>query len=511
MKITGAREVMDEYMRDESKRTGFCDRIFFPEGERDVCRILSEDPQVPVTLQGARTGVTGGCVPDGGIAVNFERMNRVLDLTRNENGGGTITVQPGILLQTLRSFIRPHGLFFPPDPTETTASLGGMVACNSSGARSFRYGSIRNYVLALDVILPGGDKLQLSRGREKSRQNHFHLCTCSGKNIRGDLPDLTMPAVEKHTAGYYIRPDMDLIDLFIGAEGTLGIITSITLRLLPQKRHTWGGVMFLPDEDSALKLVRLLREEKPSTGKSSHSALSPEALEFFGADTLDLLRQAQHRGEILTEMEQLRPDACCAVYTEYAANDRQPLIEAFQYACDMLGSTGGDPYRTWAAINTYHMEKLHRFRHAAPECINQKISDRKKQYPAITKLGTDMSVPDRCLESVFSLYRDGLAKEKLQSAIFGHIGNNHLHVNVLPQNMDEFHRCKAMFEGWAKEIVAMGGSVSAEHGIGKIKVPLLQKLYTEKQLAAMADVKKCFDPQLVLNRGNVFPASALQG
>lgn len=496
LKSTSSKEIMDEYLRDESKRTGSSERIFFPKNEADVISILRDHPGMPVTVQGSRTGVTGGCVPDGGLTVNMEQMNQVLDFRRDEKAAA-ITVQPGVLLQTLRSFILPHKLFFPPDPTETTASLGGMVSCNSSGARSFRYGSIRDYVLALDLILPGGDKLHLERGSITAKEKRFTLSTCSGRRISGKLTDLQMPRVKKHTAGYYIRPDMDLIDLFIGAEGTLGIITSIKLKLVSAKKETWGSVIFLPDEASALALVKLVRQETPDS-------LSPEALEFFGSDTLHLLRQAQLTKTALTEMELIRQDACCAVYVEYACDQRASLIQAFEDTCHCIESVGGNPEQTWAAINAYHMEKLHLFRHAAPECINRKISEIKRTCPAITKLGTDMSVPDSRLEEVFSLYRSGLAEEGLTSAIFGHIGNNHFHVNVIPKNMDEFNRTKKLFSRWAEVVVAMDGTVSAEHGIGKLKTSLLKQLYSKEKLAEMAKIKSLFDPDWLLNRGNIF-------
>lgn len=498
MKIASSNEAFKEYLRDESRRTGSSQQIFFPETEKDIIGIFKKYPGTPATVQGARTGVTAGCVPEQGLTINLERMNRVLDFHPGPHGGN-ITVQPGIRLQTLRQYIASSGLFFPPDPTETTASLGGMVACNSSGARSFRYGSVRDYVLGLSLILPDGDKLYLNRGEHYAEGLTFRLTSCSGKILSGRLPQLAMPDVKKHTAGYYIRRNMDLLDLFIGAEGTLGIITSVKLKLILQKKHIWGAVIFLPDESCALELVKILRGEREDS-----PALSPEALEFFGCDTLSLLRKAQMAGACLTEMEQIPDAACCAVYAEYASNEKAALMQVFGEICDRIEDLGSDPYRTWAAINSHHMEKLHLFRHAAPEQINQKIAEIKKDYPSITKLGTDMSAPDCCLDKVFSLYRSGLKKEGLSSAVFGHIGNNHLHVNVIPKNMEEFYRTKTMFSQWAKEIVRMGGSISAEHGIGKIKTGLLKELYSQDQLDAMKEVKRVFDPGLILNQGNIF-------
>lgn len=498
MKTADDKGTMLEYMRDESRRSGNCEKIFFPTTEEEVISILKENPHTPVTFQGGRTGVTAGCVPDGGITVNLERMNRILTLTPREYGG-SIIVQPGVLLQTLRQHLRPCSLFFPPDPTETTASLGGMVSCNSSGARSFKYGSVRGYITALRIILPGGEKLHLKRGACLARGRHFSLTCESGKRISGVLPHLTMPAVKKHTAGYYIRPDMDMIDLFIGAEGTLGAVTSIELKLLPVKKETWGAVIFLPDEAAALRLVRILRGETdlPLT-------LEPEALEYFNSDTLRLLRRAQNSKEALCQMELLPAEDCCALYTEYASDDRESLKAAFEATCSAIESVGGDPFRTWAAINSRNMDKLHQFRHAAPECVNTRISEIKKDRPSVTKLGTDMSVPDHCLEEVMSLYNEGLAAGGFDSVIFGHIGSNHVHVNIIPRTEDEFHRGKELFGRWAKDVAAMGGTVCAEHGVGKIKTALLTELYAEEQLASMRDLKKIFDPGQLLNRGNIF-------
>lgn len=374
-----------------------------------------------------------------------------------------------------------------------------MVSCNSSGARSFKYGSVRGYITALRMVLPGGEKLHLKRGACLARDRHFSLTCESGKRISGVLPDITMPAVKKHTAGYYIRPDMDMLDLFIGAEGTLGVVTAVELKLLPVKKETWGAVIFLPNEAVALRLVRILRGETdlPLT-------LEPEALEYFNSDTLRLLRRAQNSKEALCQMELLPEGDYCALYTEYASDDRESLKAAFEETCSAMESVGGDPYRTWAAINSRNMDKLHQFRHAAPECVNTRISEIKKDCPSVTKLGTDMSVPDHCLEEVMSLYNEGLAAGGFDSVIFGHIGSNHVHVNIIPRTMDEFNRGKALFGRWAKDVAAMGGTVCAEHGVGKIKTALLSELYTEEQLASMRDLKKIFDPGQLLNRGNIF-------
>lgn len=503
MKRINTQIYMEEYLRDESKKTGSAQMIYFPEKEKEILEILQQHPTQPITMQGGRTGVTAGCVPSSGIVVNLERMNQVLAFEPSSENP-SITVQPGMRLQTLRQYLRPHGLFFAPDPTEPTASIGGMVSCNASGAHSFRHGSTRNHVTALDVILPSGDKLRLERGQHHARSNDFSVKTLSGKTLAGTLPEIFMPQVKKFTAGYYIKPGMDLIDLFIGAEGTLGIITSVQLRLLPVKKQTWGAVLFLSEEQTAVNLVKRLREmPEISESQPSSQYRLPDALEFFGRDTVSLLRQAQQGGHMLQGMEALRPDCGCALYIEYTADDRDMMMSLFQNLYDQLIAVGGDPGNTWAAMNGRGMERLHEFRHAAPEWINTIISQRKKEHPDLTKLGSDMSVPDDRLSDVMKLYRQDLKKGGFESAAFGHIGDNHIHVNLLPRNEEEYARGKQLFLRWADRIVAMGGSVSAEHGIGKLKTFLLKRQYDEDTLDAMKALKQIFDPAMRLNPGNI--------
>jgi D-lactate dehydrogenase (cytochrome) len=150
------------------------------------------------------------------------------------------------------------------------------------------------------------------------------------------------------------------------------------------------------------------------------------------------------------------------------------------------------------------MERMKKFRHAVPEAVNLTIDERRKTEPQITKLGTDLAVPDDCLERIIRLYRDGLSQAGLQSVMFGHIGNNHLHVNIIPANLEQYDAGKKLYLEWARAVVAMGGTVSAEHGIGKLKTEMLKIMYGEEGVREMLGVKRVFDPELRLNRGNLF-------
>ena len=500
---------MSIFLSDESRRAGNATEICFPQTAGEISALLREDKNTPVTIQGGRTGVTAGAVPESGIVINLSAMNKVLRMPCAADAGsaagassesaptlsGSLTaeVQPGVLLTTLQEQLHPLGLFFPPDPTETTASIGGMVSCNSSGACTYRFGATRHHIRSLEMVLADGDTLSIRRGEHHAKAGRFALTTNGERTIEGTLPRITMPNVKKHTAGYFIRPDMDMIDLFIGSEGTLGIVTQIEIDLLPEPKNLWGAVVFFESEECALSFVHLLRGE---------ASAAPQAIEFFGTDTLEMLRDAQDSGAALTGMTKI--PSGCAVYTEFASKNREDL----EPLCSVLGSliteAGGDPADSWFAFRGPDMVRLKEFRHAAPVCVNERVSEIRKSHPSITKLGTDMSVPDSRLDEVFAMYRRDLAREGFQTSLFGHIGNNHLHCNIIPRDEEEYLRGKELYTRWAEEIVRMGGSVSAEHGIGKLKTWLLKKLYTEEELNAMFELKRLFDPQLRLNPGNIF-------
>lgn len=501
MKQISTPEQMNLYLSDESRRAGTARMVLFPETTQDVIEALRADRQASVTVQGSRTGVAAGAVPDGGLVLNLSRMNRMLRLPE-PGGSETVLVQPGVLLCHLRERLDRSGFFFPPDPTETTASMGGIASCNSSGARSYKYGAARNHIAGLRIVLSDGDVLTLRRGECFAKAGAFSLTTDSGRVISGMLPSVQMPDVSKHTAGYFIRQDMDMLDLFIGSEGTLGIVTEIECAVLPQPKQLWGAMIFFDVEEAAVRFVRLLRENAPDA-----LPLDPEAIEFFGLDTLDMLRQAQTDGAVLTGMPKV--PAGCAVYTEFASDRRDDLEDLCRGLGQIVTRAGGNPRQSWFAFRGPDMQRLKDFRHAAPVCVNEQISSIRKTYPNITKLGTDMSVPDSCLEKVFEIYRADLSAEGFAASLFGHIGNNHLHCNIIPRDEDEYARGKALYTRWAEHIVRMGGSVSAEHGVGKLKPWLLRKLYSEEDLRGMLRLKQLFDPQMRLSPGNIFGDQSL--
>lgn len=511
----------DEYRRDESRSTGEAESISFPTCEDELRSILSElDPATPITVQGARTGLAGGAVPHGGHVVSLVRMNAYKGLRRAADGAFFLRVEPGVVLSELRRHLHAKSLpahgwddasraalealyaspeqFFPTDPTETSACLGGMAACNASGARSYRYGPMRPHVSGLRVVLVSGETLALRRGDVCAQGRALELVTEQGTTMRMELPTYDMPRA-KNASGYFIADDMDAVDLFIGSDGTLGIITELELALMPAPQVTWGVNCFFEDEGQALDFVVRVR---PALDCAS-------AFEYFDGAALDILRTTREDGAAFASLPEV-PDAYRAcVFVELECNGETQAMEALCELGSLLEEVGGSERDTWVARTDVDRERQRLFRHAVPECVNMLIDRRRRVTPSITKLGSDMSVPDERLHDVVDLYRRTLAENGLESAAWGHIGNNHLHVNILPRDEADFAAGKDLFRAWAREVAAMGGAVSAEHGVGKIKRDFLLTMYGEMHVDEMAHLKAAFDPTGRLNRGNLFDEARL--
>jgi len=477
-----------DYLHDESRRVGRADQIAFPKSEADVLEALAEaqSQTIPITIQGARTGISAGAVPEGGLILNLSRMNHL-----SAPEGDTMRVQPGVTLADIHE-ATPASHFFAPDPTEPTASIGGMISCNSSGAMSFLYGPTRNHILGLRIAMLSGEVLDLKRGRDRADGLQFRMGP-----ISGTLPPLSQPDV-KNAAGYFVKPNMDLLDLFVGAEGTLGVVTEATLHLLPMPGTVWGLMVFLPSTDAVVQFVNTLRQTPCAEGTRL------AALEYFNAQALDFLRA---HADTLAGQEisvPSLPEGTSCVYAEWHAPDEAAAEVSMMAAADLLAELGGDPDTAILADNPSEIEKLKQFRHALPELVNATVGERRKACPGLTKLGTDMSVPDAHLAEVLALYEGDLAATDLEHLTFGHIGANHLHINILPRTQADYEAGKALYLRWATSILRWGGSISAEHGIGKLKRELFRQMAGDEALMQMHTLKQLFDPHGLLTPGNLW-------
>ena len=231
----------------------------------------------------------------------------------------------------------------------------------------------------------------------------------------------------------------------------------------------------------------------------------PAAIEFVDRRALNLLRDKKGQYDILADLPALPPEFDTGIYVEFHGDREDMLSGAVDTLSKIMAKCGGDENATWIAMDAREMKRLRDFRHAIPETVNLVIDERRKKEPMLTKLGTDMAVPDSELSAMMDVYHSALDATPLQYVMFGHIGNNHIHVNVLPTSVREYEQGKALYLDWARRVIRlMGGTVSAEHGIGKLKVALLKEMYRDAGIRQMRAVKRAFDPEGRLNRGNLF-------
>jgi D-lactate dehydrogenase (cytochrome) len=489
------------YVSDASYvRGGHADRVVFPESAEEIAEVLAEATRTKtqVTISGAGTGTVAGRVPFGGIVIATDKLNRIGEVMRT-NDGGRINAQAGVRLIDLQRTVESQGLIYPPDPTERTCFIGGNIATNASGARTFKYGPTRNYVASLKIALANGDVIGLRRGQlHADDAGLIRLPLPSGDVIEAQLPSYQMPHVRKHACGYFVAPEMDVIDLFIGSEGTLAVIVEAELKLLSKPEGLLSGVVFFENEQSLLAFVRAAREQSlAARGGSptvSEGALDARALEYFDADSLTFLR---HKYDTVPE------GAIGAIFFEQETtpqsedslmSDWLMLIEQHHALSD----------QSWFATNEQDHAKLREFRHALPVLMNEWFAKYKQR-----KVSTDMSVPDDAFPEMLKFYQDALHGGDLRYTIFGHIGDNHVHVNILPRDDSEARRAWKIYRSFIQKAVELGGTISAEHGIGKLKREYLRELYGDAHLREMAALKHAFDPAGILGRGNMFDEELL--
>lgn len=506
-----------DMLGDESRmRAPSVNALFLPETPAqvaDALRVCAENHWRAV-LSGGRTGITGAVAPlDTDAVISLVGLHRV-HAWGHDDGTPFVQLDPGVSLATLDAWLmegspapgasahsdtqtpstspswKPGTYWFPVDPTERTAHFGGMVANNASGARSYRHGATRPWVRALTLLLPTGGCLRLRRGECHADADGFELHHLDGTCTPIPVPPIPHPPT-KCTAGYPLAPGMDAIDLVIGSEGTLGAVVDIELALASRPPRMLGVNVFPEDEAAALDLVEAVR---------ACGTLPLDAVEYFDPDTLRLLKTKRDAEGKAGHVPPIRFWEGAAVYLELAGDDEG--IEAGADALEAcLHRVGIDPERTWAADTPAELEMQKGFRHAVPEGVNALVGQRKTACPGLHKVGTDMAVPDGTFRDMMRLYREGLARSGLESVIFGHIGDNHVHVNILPRDMEDLHAAKALYEEWAREAVRLGGAVSAEHGIGRIKRSMLAIQYPPEVLDSMRAVRGAFDPAGMLAPG----------
>jgi D-lactate dehydrogenase (cytochrome) len=344
----------------------------------------------------------------------------------------------------------------------------------------------------LKIVLATGDIIELHRGEFHADAGGGFVVPLEAGQIRAQLPSYHMPEVSKSASGYYAAPNMDIIDLFIGSEGTLGVIIDADLKLLPKPEAFFSGVVFFQSQAHLLSFVKRAREMSLVTRErravQTAASIDARALEYFDQQSLGFLQQ---------KYETIPHNAVGAVFfeQEVADNEDQLMSEWLQ----LLELNNALLDESWFATNVQDQTRLREFRHQLPVLMNEWFARYNQR-----KISTDMAVPDRELAAMLEFYDAMLRPTELRYTIFGHIGDSHVHVNILPRDDHEAARARKIYFDFVERAISVGGTISAEHGIGKLKREYLKLMYGENHLREMAALKKAFDPAGILGRGNIF-------
>lgn len=428
---------------DATRQQFLPDIVVYAENTEQVSRIvrLANREKVPVLPRGAGSGFTGGSLPvRGGIVLVLTRMNRIVEI---DTDNLIAVVEPGVVTGRLQAEVEKLGLFYPPDPaSKDFSTLGGNVAECAGGPRCVKYGVTRDYILGLEVVTPTGD-----------------IIHTGGRTM-------------KNVVGY------DLTRLFVGSEGTLGVVTRITLRLLPRPEARKTMLVAFADIDRAAQAVSAIIQGK----------IIPTTLEFMDASAIDCVRRTASLD---------LPATCRAVLIievdgEAAALDRQTgkiseIISPLGVLATRIAESAAESEAIWQVRRSVSAS----LRSLNPDKFNEDIVVPRSKVPEMI----------RSLETIAARYGVAIIN-------FGHAGDGNIHVNVMvdlaqtgmretvDQVLDEIFRAT----------VDLGGSVSGEHGIGIAKAPFIAMELDHATLACMQTIKKALDPNNIMNPGKIFPA-----
>jgi FAD/FMN-containing dehydrogenase len=446
--------VRGAFGRDASGLELVPEAVARPTSAAEIAELLRDASAsaTPVTAAGGQSSTTAASITDRGILLSLRGLDRIVDI---DPAARTVRVEPGVGVADLKRAVAAQGLLLPLDPTsEEEATIGGAIACNASGARSLRYGPTRPHVRALTVALATGELVTLERTR-----------------------------LEKNTVGYALAQDP--IDWFIGSEGTLGVIVEAELALLPLPAHVIGLGFPFAREDDAFQFVAAARESDD---------VWPRCLEFFDERALAIVRGAGGEG--------------------WGRNAR-----AFVYAEEVPSDGGEPPLDAWLALAEQHrgatadaqvfdsesaLRDARRLRHAVPAHMNERGAGHRQAGGR--KVSTDWAVPYRRLPAAVAAARAAADRHGIeQPVIYGHAGNGHPHENFIARDAAELATIERVVEETLHEVLRMGGTVAAEHGIGKLKRRWLPLQMSPLQIRAMRAIKRELDPAGILAPGNILP------
>jgi len=500
------------------------DAAHFPGGHADGVIVATSEADVAGALRsrrailpiGAQSSLTGGATPMGETILTTSRLNHIGAI-----GDDWVRVQAGVRLADLDAALAAAGKYYPPVPTFMGAFVGGTVATNAAGAATFKYGTTRDWVRALTIVLPDGNVLDVERGAVRASRA-FEIAV-SNRTITVQVPRYRLPAVPKCSAGYFAAPEMDLIDLFIGSEGTLGVVTSVTLRVLPSRPAVC--LVFVPfdDRDGALRLAATLRDAARETWRTGDArGIDVAAIEHMDARCLALLREdgadracgvtipAAASIALLVTLELPTETTAAQAFEDIGrARDRDAPDTPLVRLCRALDAAGVlDRAHVAVPGDTARRQQLLTLREAVPAGVNARVGRAKQSIDArIAKTAADMIVPFDRVAELMTIYDEEFRRRGLDAAVWGHISDGNLHPNVIPRSMADVESGRDAIVAFGRAVRELGGSPLAEHGVGRnpTKQLLLRDMYGDEGIDQMRAVKRAIDPEWKMAPGVLFP------
>jgi D-lactate dehydrogenase (cytochrome) len=497
---------------------GHAKELVAPATEMEVADALRVSTRLlPI---GAQSSLTGGATPMGERLLSTARLNRIESI--DPVGKATVRVQAGVTMAALDEALAKHGRYYPPAPTFGGAFVGGTVATNASGAATFKYGATRDWVKALTVVLPSGDVLDIERGATMAHSDgHFDLQLAT-RTVRVPVPTYLMPDVPKLSAGYFAEPEMDLVDLFIGSEGTLGVVTAVTLRVLPTRPAFCLALIPFRHRMRAMEFVHRLRETSKETWHTkTPRGVDVSAIEHLDARCLQVIREdGLDRANgvtfppnavmaLLVTLE-LPPDTTPeAAFHQIggAENQTAPDAPLVRFCRMLIDAEVFDDVEIAVPGDLARAQQLLAIREGVPASVNRRIGQAQQQDARIEKTAADMIVPFDKMEVLLEFYEAEFRRRGLDAAIWGHISDGNLHPNVIPRSFDDVESGRDAILAFGKAAIRLGGAPLAEHGVGRnpVKQQLLRELYGDEGIEEMRAVKRAIDPGWKLAPGVLFP------
>jgi glycolate oxidase len=421
--------------------------VLKPNSTQEVSQVMAycHAQLIAVTPCGGRTGLSGGMLPVyGGVMLSLERMNRIIDI---DTKSLQITVEPGVITQTIHEAVEAHGLMYPPDPSSKgSCMIGGNVAENAGGARAVKYGITREYVLALEVVLANGDVIH------------------------------TGAKVLKNSTGY------NLTHLIVGSEGTLGVVTQIVLKLVPKPALEYTLLVPFAKAVDACKAVSAVFQH----------GIVPSAIEFIEKDALDFGQQ--YLG--MNTYDTTGIEAHLLINLD--GNHEQVLVEQSEALAELFEHMGGG--EMLFASSQAEKEALWKLRRCLGEAVKGTTIYKEE----------DTVVPRAELANLLSYIKQLGREHNFYSVCYGHAGDGNLHINIIKQNMSETEWKEMLpkaIEKLFQYVVQLGGTLSGEHGIGYVQQRYMPIAFSSVELELMRNIKGVFDPKGILNPGKILNPS----